>query len=85
MHQSKNNGGAIDGVLPITTAAARLGCSYRALAELVKSGEISAIYSGAKRQRARFISVAEIERFERERATGGTRGGYDTRVIHARG
>ena len=60
------------GAMTITATAARLGCSYRAVTDMIRRGELSAIYTGARRIRARLVSVAEIERYERK-CKGGVR------------
>ncbi len=81
----------LGGFPPLTDSAVRLGVSYRTLANMIRRGDIAAAYTGEKRQRARFISVDEIERYERERAAraaaaaGVPLDGYDTRVIRAKG
>ena len=47
--------------LPLTVAAAELHVSYMTLRGMIRNGEIEAVYSGAKRQRAQYITRKALE------------------------
>ena len=57
--------------LPLTLAAAELHVSYMTLRGMIRNGEIDAVYSGAKRQRAQYVTRDEIDRVK---AKSGKRG-----------
>lgn len=52
--------------LPLTVAAAELRVSYMTLRGMIRGGEIEAVYTGAKRQRAQYVTRDEVERAKKK-------------------
>lgn len=49
-------------LLTITEAASAVGVSYSCFTKWVAAGRVKAVYTGAKKQRARFVTQAEVNR-----------------------